>query len=170
MSTTTAPRTILIVNAQLSQHGEQKPYFSITGEIWEPVRGNPEKLEEKYGADFKKINGKQYLLGSCGCIHEDIARRQPKYKSLIPLHLSDIDGVPMYAIDNGFYHFKSSGEAVVQKYLRLTDGQMRELRQRMIALGMTKEVFAGFVSEMLPIWKAEAEKAIADFNLQIVKS
>jgi len=56
-------------------------YFSMTGEIY--LAGGP--------------------LQSCGCPHYEIAESFPELRRFIPLHLSDENGVPMHAVENGWY-------------------------------------------------------------------
>ena len=65
--------------------GNNHPYFSITGTIYEARNGY-----------WKDEAG--------GCIHEDIAKQFPELAKWIPLHLSDEDGSPMYAFENGAFH------------------------------------------------------------------
>src|SRR5260370_33599525 len=55
-------------------------YFSMTGEIY--LAGGP--------------------LESCGCPHDEIAEAFPELRRFIPLHLSDENGEPMHAVENGW--------------------------------------------------------------------
>lgn len=64
--------------------------FSITGSIYEAKKPK----EDKY-----------YISG--GCIHEDILKHFPQFKQFIDLHLADVCGYPMFALENGFYHLKN---------------------------------------------------------------
>lgn len=66
--------------------------FAITGEIWRAKQGQP------IGRDCE----------SCGCIHEDIAKRLPELAPYIKWHLTSSDG-PMYYIANTVYHAQSYG-------------------------------------------------------------
>src|SRR6187431_1139451 len=61
--------------------------FSITGNLYE--------------ADKPKID-RYNICG--GCIHDEIIKFYPEFKQFIDLHLSDYEGIPMYAVENGFYH------------------------------------------------------------------
>lgn len=77
----------ITVHGGLSMHkGNRAPYFSITGDI-----------------DVKTVNG-GWKEESGGCIHGEIRKHFPeKFDDLIALHLSDIDGLPMHAVENGWY-------------------------------------------------------------------
>lgn len=66
--------------------------FAITGEIWRAKNGQP------IGRDCE----------SCGCIHEDIARRLPGLAPYIKWHLVTSDG-PMHYVANTVYHAQSYG-------------------------------------------------------------
>ncbi len=60
--------------------GNKSPYFSLTGEIWEHGR-----------------------VDVCGMIHDEILALWPELQPLADLHGSDMDGVPSYAAENGWY-------------------------------------------------------------------
>jgi hypothetical protein len=66
--------------------------FAITGEIWQAKQGQP------IGRDCE----------SCGCIHENIAKRLPELAPYIKWHLTGSDG-PMHYIANTVYHAQSYG-------------------------------------------------------------
>ena len=76
----------LTVRAELHQLGmNQKPYFSITGDLHYRAKNN------------------RWVLISCGAIHEVIAKWMPELKPLLLVHLADANGVPMHAYDNAGY-------------------------------------------------------------------
>lgn len=64
--------------------------FSITGDIYQ---------KDKPKSD-------RYNLGG-GRIHEDIIAARPDLKIFVDLHLCDYQGIPMYAVENGFYHLRN---------------------------------------------------------------
>ncbi len=78
----------IVIDIQLTQFGNQIPYFSVTASVY-PI-GKP-KTERN--------------LISAGCCHEEIQTLTEKFNDVIALHLSDIDGKPMYPLENGFYHY-----------------------------------------------------------------
>jgi hypothetical protein len=63
----------------------EREYFSITADICADSTFRDSKIH------------------ACGCLHEDITEAAPELKPFIDLHLSTLDGVPMHAVENGFY-------------------------------------------------------------------
>lgn len=61
--------------------------FAITATIWE--KGKP------------KVD-KYWIMG--GCCHDEILASCPDLKIFVDLHLCDYKGIPMHAVENGFYH------------------------------------------------------------------
>jgi len=98
-----------------------------------------------------------------GCLHDDIAKYAPEYKTIIDLHLSDVDGVPMYAVENGMYHMAKDAKVWLE-YLRLehiNDADKKTLE--LIAKTNDKNMF---YSRLLKNWvfeyrKTQAQAAIA---------
>lgn len=61
--------------------------FAITADIWE--KGKP-------------MNDRYCIMG--GCCHEEILKVHPELQIFVNLHLCDYKGIPMHAVENGFYH------------------------------------------------------------------
>lgn len=139
----------LHVTASLRQIGNQTPFFSITGEIRD--------------SRVRRDNG----ITSCGRLHDEILAVFPEFAPLVALHLSRQDGTPMYALENGWHwtggtkYQKFNGE-ILAKHLRITQEAADGLRD------MDKDQFEAFVNSQQARWKTEAEKAIRDFDLQVV--
>lgn len=75
--------TMKVVGGLQYLKGNRLPYFSLTVDIHR--KGFPNQCQ------------------SGGCDHETILKYYPEYADLAALHLSDINGVPMYAEANGWY-------------------------------------------------------------------
>lgn len=131
--------------------------FSITASAWE--KGKPK-------TDKWNIYG--------GCCHEEILAVRPDLLPFVKLHLSDWEGVPMYAVENGFYHLKNgfwntqkpinietaTDEHFCAKfceYYRITPEQFKQLKTSENSLQ-----YALFLQSLgiLKQWKEEANKAI----------
>lgn len=70
--------------------------FAITGEFYEETRSNGDK-------SITNSKGTRRWLGSCGCIHDQIAKAFPQLVPLLKWHLTSTDG-PMHYIANTVYH------------------------------------------------------------------
>jgi hypothetical protein len=148
--------------------GNSAPYFSLTGETY-----------------IKTGNGR-WRDDSCGSIHDELHKFFPQLDDLAALHLSDIDGVPMHALENGFYHlggthwqtpnFKHAAE-----HFRITEDEALALTRDLFGPGFSEN--GGFLSKgyaneaklrlgawidtQLPRWKAEADACIAKHGLVV---
>ena len=124
--------------------------FSITGSFWEVG---------KVRSDRNSI-----IMGAC---HDTILQHFPELQIFVNLHLADYTGVPMYAVENGFYHLQNgfnntkpnapTFKAEFCEYYRLTAEQFDTLSQSenklRYALNLEK---LGIIAQ----WKEEADKAI----------
>lgn len=144
-------KQILIVNVILQKLGNQTPYFSITGEV--------------YGYDKKEMRQKSRMI-SGGCIHETILKYFPDMHDAVVLHLSDINGIPMHCVENGWYWFGGTkyqkyDRKILAEHLRITETEADEMHDA----GLNKEQFTLAVTAMFPRYKAEAEAVITKYEL-----
>jgi len=121
--------------------GNDKPHFSLTAD------------GKDHGSEFG------------GCCHDEILKHWPDLQPLADLHLSDIDGVPMYALENGFYHlggtkWEKAKFDIAARHFRITEDEARKLAS------LTKGELAQWVEGQKPRWLAEANAAIGQFALE----
>jgi hypothetical protein len=90
--------------------GNSMPYFSITGSTW--------RERTRRQCDNEII----WEEDSCGCLHDIIARRKKVLAPLIPFHLADQNGLPMYYLENGYYWYKENLETF-KSYIRLSEDE-----------------------------------------------
>lgn len=120
-----------------------------------------------------------------GCCHEEIHKVAPELDQFARLHLSDCNGVPMYAVANGFYWYrglfadqlgesngpgtgssaKSPDECrrILQDHLRASDSELEAL----LALSPRNQDEFSHALETLGFrakWKSEAEAAIKELE------
>ena len=150
----------LIINISLSDacnNGHND--FSITGELYEQSNRNP------YGEREMQHNGKRYVLYACGCLHTEILKAKKSLKIFVDLHLSDENGQPMYALENGFYHLQGvQGVAAHNHKCTLQDfaDYIRidlDEAQKLVDTCHDKIDFAKYLDTLRPMWKQQAETA-----------
>ena len=126
--------------------GNKKPYFSITAEI------------------KKGIN-----LRAFGCLHEEILKIYPELSDIVALHLSDIDGIPLHAVENGYFwlmavqginqYEKSTDKNYLKmfcEYVRISESDGKKLAERI----KNKNEFSAWVDTQKSRWKKEADNCI----------
>ena len=79
---------LFTVYGGLQKLGRQAPYFTLT--YWAHRAGFPSQRQQ----------------GGAG--HEEILKHFPQFADLAKLHLANIDGVPMYALENGWYWLRGA--------------------------------------------------------------
>lgn len=146
------PLTIKIRLNDECKNGHQD--FAITGDIYQ--KGKPKT--DRY-----------FIAG--GCIHDEILKAIPELQIFVTLHLCDYKGIPMHAIENGFYHLRNgfndtkpdSDMFKVQfcDYYRITPNQFDILNTsenkiqyatKLISLGILKQ------------WETQANEAISQLE------
>ena len=143
--------------------GNSAPYFSITADIFR--------------------NG---CFDSGGCQHEAILKRFPRFSDLAALHLSDIDGAPMYALENGFYHlggtkWQRPKYDVAAKHFRIPESDARALTRDLFGIHFSecggflapgaaiaaKERLGAWINTQRQRWKEEAQACIEKHGLVV---
>ncbi len=120
--------------------------FAITGTIW---RGT------------QCTDGATIVSGACG---DKLALLMPELDIFERLHLSDVMGVPMHAMANGFYFLKNGGnnnkspKDTTMEQMRITESEFLK-----VSIAEDEKHFQYLMEEMeIPKrWKLEAEKAIS---------
>ena len=148
------------------------------------IRGNP--------APFFSLTAESEEYGY-GMLHDLILEHCPELAPLADLHLSDINGVPMHAVENGWYWLKGAAgdqgsffsesinseeepEKCMQmlaKHLRISNAEAQKLIQettrsvKRVGNITAKQEFACYIEHLKPHWKEEADEAIERFDLRI---
>ncbi len=121
--------------------------------------------ECKNGHQDFSITGDVYTAGkrgdgNCqggGAMGDTIAKLFPEFAIFDRLHLCTAKGVPMYAIENGFYWLKEKGVTAAADYLRLTPEQAKQIE------GAEDKIYLQCILEKMGVpaqWEAEANEAI----------
>ncbi len=104
----------------------------------------------------KRKNGQYYdYMG--GCCHDEILKLCPEFKPFVDLHLCNVKGMPMYAVENSFYILKEHGIKRGADYMRISEAKAQLLNSAL------DKLYFKFLLDNLRIveqWEAEANAAI----------
>ena len=106
---------------------------------------------------------------------EMVLKAHPDMKDLVDMYNSDINGVPLYALDNG-WHYVSEPRLrkplcdqdrtdLVSGYLRIPYDVADDIIGKAGRGEYTKKDFAKFIEEQKPRWKEEANAILEKYNL-----
>jgi hypothetical protein len=127
----------LVATAQLHKLvGNERPYFSVTGELWD--------------SEGWYLDGQDGLMRACGTLHDEILAAFPKLAPVVALHLSDDTGAPMHDLANGWYWYEQDKEACA-RHLRVNVADL--------PADADKEAFTAFVEAQRERWQKEAKEA-----------
>lgn len=139
-------------------------YFSVTADVAQKFTGTPSRMGE-----YMQINKQVFEIWGGGCMHDKVLEYFPEMADIVALHLSDIDGMPMYAVENGWYHITREFENGC-KYLRLSKESIERLKNEVYFAENSTQTMKGrfedFIESMKPIWKAEADAVIEKYDLK----
>jgi hypothetical protein len=133
--------------------------FSITGNIYEAGKG---KIHNDYIIGGNEIGG--------GAIGDEIAKEFPEFAIFNDLHLCDYKGIPMYCVENGFYHLKngfnskSTGGDFIKEYCKYYRLSTAEFDALCIS---TSKIHFAILLEKLNIfqkWEKQANEAIKELE------
>ena len=117
-------------------------YFSLTGAISRVTKKG--KFNERVRSSHGAI-GNQLVLS-----FPDNA----EYLLMNQIHLSDLDGVPMYAEENGLYYILNRSEKAVKDHFRLVDDNTLHMLIESVKAAKTekkqKEIVHNFCEDMKP--------------------
>ena len=122
--------------------GNSHPHFSVTGED-------------------RNSRGRVY---TCGCLHDQILKFFPHLADAVALHLCDDSGIPLYALENGFYYCENPNEysdSVISEHFRIPLEMVPSIRK------MTKAELGAWIETQKPRWKAEADAVISKYALTV---
>lgn len=145
------------VYGQLTQIGKQKPYFSVTHDTWKATRKG--ERDKRYANPV-----------SCGACGRETERKFPALSDLFEFHLRDIDGCPMYEVENGAYFIKNNDVKALANHLLVSVDEAEKLIDA--CKGADDEGIEGELSMYIhennlhEVWKATADNLISKYNLK----
>ena len=139
---------VYIIEAHLQKFDNQLPYFSVTHEVWHATKKG--EIDKRYK--------EPWCCGDCG---EDVEKAFSELKDLFDYHLRDINGEPMYTIENGMYFIEENNvDAVKEHFLVDNVDDIMKIK--------TKEELQEYLNKhnLYAKWKHQAETLIEKYNLK----
>ena len=139
---------VYIIKAHLQKFDNQLPYFSVTHEVWHATKKG--EINKRYKEPF-----------SCGACDDEVEKAFPELKDLFEFHLRDINGEPMYTIENGMYFIKENNVAAVKEHFLMDNVDD-------IVKIKTKEELQEYLNKhnLYAKWKHQAETLIETYTLK----
>lgn len=135
--------------------------ITITARLNDECKNGHEDFGLTYNMWEKVVSSRTWCGGGCAAGSTDqIVRKIIRRFGLEPVervHLSDMNGVPMYPTANAIYHAKNSGFDVFRNYLRLTDEETKQAFYIDDELGLYVWLLDNGIIDR---WKNEANEAI----------
>ena len=139
---------VYIIEAHLQKFEGQLPYFSVTHEVWHATKKG--EINKRYKEPWR-----------CGACDDEVEKAFPELKDLFEFHLRDINGEPMYTIENGMYFIKENNVDAVKEHF-LVDNVDDIVKIK------TKEELHEYLNKhnLYAKWKHQAETLIEKYNLK----
>lgn len=147
---------VLVAVSKLYKTEQNPARFSVTGTVYTTSSWATRAIEGYDVPDRYTLRG--------GAIADEVADAIPELAPVAALHLSDDEGVPLHAVENGWYWYSDyDGKGVhldtsemsplarAADYLRMAPEDLPE--------GLTWEEFANVVDAQRDRWLAEADQA-----------
>ena len=107
------------------------------------------------------FKGKRDIGG--GANHSLMIKIMPELKKYIDLHLADENGVPMHAVENGYYYLENPhtyNTEVVANHFRINEHEAKKLQDDVKNKKMSKDDLSKWVDSQKSRWAKEAKDCI----------
>ena len=132
-------RVVININIERTNH----TYLSVCGEVYDVINSHRSKLV------------------SCGQCTKEMREFFPEYHDFLDLHLSDLDGKPMHAMENGLYFLKKLHESDSDVSILTIMKHFRISYQEAIEISVMGEPAQRLrISSYYPRWMSEMTHAI----------
>lgn len=145
--------------------GNERPYFSVTCDIWEKRGTLSGAARHQRGRD----------ADGGGAAHEVILCAFPELAPVVHVHLADDNGVPMHAASNGWYFYSGNARAYEENNRRFYPADQHpynlpDHERAARALGipsadlpanMNQDQFIAFAESLASVWAQQAAEAMA---------
>lgn len=118
---------------------------------------NNKHCEFAITCDGYEKRGGHWIESFGGCCHDEILKWFPEFKDFVALHLCDVHGAPLYALENGLFLLKEKGAQACADYLRIPVALAEQLKN-------IDKNYVGYIlqeSGVFDAWQKEADAAIA---------
>jgi len=137
---------VIKVSIELEQlHNNAIPRFSVMGRKYKVL---------KTGECGKRCFGRVF--------HSDITDVFPTLSDVVDFRLASIEGVPMFAKEDGWYYIKNNKPMALMRHLRISKDETTRVMQ------LNEEEFYNYVDAQIPRWNREAKEVIKKYDIKIV--